>query len=809
MHQRHDGALIPVHESYNLGLFPPYQEPIRYHNCSYCGLTFESEYQVREHQYFYHTQGTSTHTSGHVTWYIPASQEGPLPPTENFQPTSLNMCDLCDLTFCSTELLRNHTENHHTGHFSRHEVHCNKCEYTFENIVHLNVHLKQFHSSDIDHAIPRVPRVDSTDSMSDKTDLDICDSVLEVAIPQVDGNDSISDISEYSGISPTTTSVQSLVSPPMQLPSTSLPVSAPENIQYQYNINPMNQAKRLLENSVRPPLEIRYSNPQTIRGCQHPTSVSVDCNTGVYMSAIKPVLDNIKEGWRTVVSSVTIVCHDISDRTEMSGRKVCTKLVLHLIEQQAESVPCKVVLHFYHTSSTLHAQGSTILSSGVSAPVWLVKEFLEPLAISHINQNSNEISAINNDIRESSKHDCAKCKTKIKSTATHAKDQQLPCSKCGLLYHKRCTDRKRTTGNWKRMPWFCEPCIKAYSYLTNLNLNSTTATPSPEPVAPAITGDQALEIDDTIDTIENLAPTTIPNPGTIVSLPPAADNNPSLSTATQPTQPMGAGETVRFPMSNTRQRSSNINMKDPEKEFLDTAVKACRSTITQQESELKRLKENIDIRNKRISQLENQVSEAASHIADRTLPHSQRTNDNSTNHRVEEALQLILSKLEQNSNSPSILINNSQNGVAAKPQQTNQYSQTDGSCHCCDLCTLSEVIGSNLENHTSSHHRQDAESEMYSCNVCNELFNSQATLETHGMSHSSTAASEFSHTCTDCGRKFWSVQHLLEHSESEHAVNFLSCTDCNYKCVSRTHLKDHFETCHTDESCKTAPRKTL
>ena len=345
--------------------------------------------------------------------------------------------------------------------------------------------------------------------------------------------------------------------------------------------------------------------------------------------------------------------------------------------------------------------------------------------------------------------------------------------------------------------------------MTNLNLNSTTATPPPEPVAPAITGDQALEIDDTIDTIENLAPTTIPNPGTIVSLPPAADNNPSLSTATQPTQPMGAGETVRFPMSNTRQRSSNINMKDPEKEFLDTAVKACRSTITQQESELKRLKENIDIRNKRISQLENQVSEAASHIADRTLPHSQRTNDNSTNHRVEEALQLILSKLEQNSNSPSILINNSQNGVAAKPQQTNQYSQTDGSCHCCDLCTLSEVIGSNLENHTSSHHRQDAESEMYSCNVCNELFNSQATLETHGMSHSSTAASEFSHTCTDCGRKFWSVQHLLEHSESEHAVNFLSCTDCNYKCVSRTHLKEHFETCHTDESCKTAPRKTL
>lgn len=56
---------------------------------------------------------------------------------------------------------------------------------------------------------------------------------------------------------------------------------------------------------------------------------------------------------------------------------------------------------------------------------------------------------------------------------------------------------------------------------------------------------------------------------------------------------------------------------DPEIEFLNTAVSSCRSTIVQQEAELKKLKESLNVRNKRVIQLESQIVEATSHIASR------------------------------------------------------------------------------------------------------------------------------------------------------------------------------------------------
>ena len=59
-------------------------------------------------------------------------------------------------------------------------------------------------------------------------------------------------------------------------------------------------------------------------------------------------------------------------------------------------------------------------------------------------------------------------------------------------------------------------------------------------------------------------------------------------------------------------------MNNPEHEFLNTALTACRSTISQQETEIKRLKESLDIRNKRITQLEQQIGHASKLFSART-----------------------------------------------------------------------------------------------------------------------------------------------------------------------------------------------
>ena len=89
-----------------------------------------------------------------------------------------------------------------------------------------------------------------------------------------------------------------------------------------------------------------------------------------------------------------------------------------------------------------------------------------------------------------------------------------------------------------------------------------------------------------------------------------------------------------FPTGSTRQRSSNVNTENPLQEFQKTALEACRSTITQQEVEIKRLKEGMDIRNKRILQLESQIGHAADFIATRDNPKDSPETTNSILERI-------------------------------------------------------------------------------------------------------------------------------------------------------------------------------
>ena len=56
----------------------------------------------------------------------------------------------------------------------------------------------------------------------------------------------------------------------------------------------------------------------------------------------------------------------------------------------------------------------------------------------------------------------------------------------------------------------------------------------------------------------------------------------------------------------------------PEQEFHKVALEACSSTIVQQEADIKTLKESLDIRNKKILQLEGQVGVAKSYSQEET-----------------------------------------------------------------------------------------------------------------------------------------------------------------------------------------------
>ena len=263
--------------------------------------------------------------------------------------------------------------------------------------------------------------------------------------------------------------------------------------------------------------------------------------------------------------------------------------------------------------------------------------------------------------------------------------------------------------------------------------------------------------------------------------------------------------------------------------------------MIQQETELKKLREGQEIRNKRISHLELQVGEAAKHIADRRSPPSNSPSLSSAP-MLEVTLQLILSKLERNHCSP-VIINNTQNGIASKPLLINQMSQTD--LVRSDCSTSQQYSEPNLEHHLNPNHEQSLanESTAFSCGVCKKNLTSHDDLAAHianqhrtspsschfqcdncelnfqsdtalsehlASSHepSATTPKEFTFTCDNCGRKFASMPQLTEHTESEHADYFLTCAFCAYKCSTETHMSDHIEALHSGDECLNPSKST-
>ena len=661
----------------------------------------------------------------------------------------MSTCETCGILFTCHENLLSHKCSQHSMY---QDLHCNYCDSTFHEMRLLNIHIRDHHtnsscdpcekisSDQVDlkshpnykHAAPPgcIPQLDGDwDSDSD------VHVETEEVIAQFDGNTTLGDM-EVSEDDPEllllpANSMESSISVPtpayqgtaaallghqaVHNPDTSITntqINHNTSIQYNYNLNKVNQTKRLLENSLRSPVQIRHGNYQNINGIKHPTSVTLDFNSGVYLAVIKPALENITEGWNTEMLQTVISCEEVSPRTDISGRKVCTKLVMYLTESNQRN---KAVLHFYHTSSTLQVQGSSLMTSGSPTPVWFVDNFIQPLTAKYSDEHQDSITEINTNIQQSVSSLCVSCNLPINPTATKPKDQELACSRCGNLFHKKCTDRWKTTGGWRRTPWYCPSCITSTpsqvltpprSSITDIeniepdtqhiiqrnlpqvplhtpthmtvgsthvvptlttrtltaSTTQTTSTPATTCMATSSTRSALCTLSNSIATITTGSVTTsLHNLPTSTGLPPTV----------QPS----------FPSATTRQRSTNININNAELEFQRTALNACRSTVSQQEAEIKRLKETLEIRNKRIIQLEAVVGHAADTVAARDSPPAHTSISENNCKVLADKVDEISKKLEQlraSGSYPSnnIVINSCNTGGLHSSRQ-NSFTQTE------------------------------------------------------------------------------------------------------------------------------------
>ena len=252
---------------------------------------------------------------------------------------------------------------------------------------------------------------------------------------------------------------------------------------------------------------------------------------------------------------------------------------------------------------------------------------------------------------------------------------------------------------------------------------------------------------------------------------PGPGSNPEAPVFT-PSAEKVATPAVKFLSSNSRQRSSNIPTKEPELEFLKVSLDTCRGTIAQQQSEIKKLNETLDIRNKVIVQLEAQVGHAADHLAARVghTTSNIATGDISALLNIDKNVTTILSRLSNLSVAPVNHFNIHNDSICHNIPRS--QTQTDPSE--CKSCKTSYI--SSVDDHTNDAHG-----------------NSSSNANPY-----STGSGELA--CNTCGRSFVTQDLLTEHIETSHHNIFLSCEDCDYKCKTTAHMNYHIVSCHQEPS---------
>lgn len=301
---------------------------------------------------------------------------------------------------------------------------------------------------------------------------------------------------------------------------------------------------------------------------------------------------------------------------------------------------------------------------------------------------------------------CNLCKVAINPSASHPKDQELSCTKCGKLYHKKCTDRRKTTANWRKSPWYCHECVlgpqpqlpipdhivaantasldpdaRVFQPQSDYNFSSGSLTP----IFPQLQSDHMSGQQSRITTVPSLPP--LPQPDTALEPPNDEPSHPQpeqtsgelLQNLPQPNQQFSRQV---FPSTSTRQRSSNINLEHPEFEFQKTALSACRSIIAQQEVELKRLNEAVDIRNKRILLLESQIGHASEFAASRDNSNNSSGNHHTVLDRIDD-IERKLNSIVPAPSSNSIVINTCQSSSPILKESKIAMTQTNLTCCKC------------------------------------------------------------------------------------------------------------------------------
>ena len=314
------------------------------------------------------------------------------------------------------------------------------------------------------------------------------------------------------------------------------------------------------------------------------------------------------------------------------------------------------------------------------------------------------------------------------------KDPSIQCSKCIYFFHKKCTSKKDSRGNWKTSLWACHICNPPGSDIPSITLN------------------------------------------------PNAESFPDPDQTQSSTRP-------KLPTLLGRHRKSNLDLEHPEQEFLRSQVDTLKGVVSQNDEEIKKLKQSNDLKSKRIIQLESQLQEAKNCITQQArlssptpVVEDRNTVDTDLNPRVhllEQKCSFIIDQISALSSRFGDFTNNS--------SRNSKNPETLFSCMNCDYDAKSKI---ELSKHIEEFH-----SRKYTCNKCDFTSSKSVDVKEHKLKTHPIALLK----CDECDMETQHSNQLAKHKRTIHRNSGYRCDTCSYRALHLNDLERHQKTMHEHE----------
>ena len=382
--------------------------------------------------------------------------------------------------------------------------------------------------------------------------------------------------------------------------------------QASFTLNPDTQTEKLVSDASIQDCEFCVNNSDS--------NVNIKTSAGFYKHVAMPAFSTLTPGFSHQACGVVVSCSNIEPSLDYRG--VEYNRIFWFSIRDSAGMSASVTVHLHHTTRLVQVQGGAILSDGVVAAVWFVKNLLIQLFLKLSSAQGHDISrfnqaVINNGFKNPGKTSLSdqdqKCSHCDKSLA-RKNAKPVKCFPCKSTFHTSCHRQHKCTGTPTRPPSIPRLKRKAaeISYLDTSVLEIDDDAPDSAPQLSHQVSTQLNTLPPVSSSL-SLLPTvsltftspTSSSPATSISVPtPLLSNRPpacaSLSSPWVPSTLVYSTQTSNLPLTsaipscppvpppNKRQRKTPaVTPDEAQKEYRKIQVNLAQTKITSKDSKIK------------------------------------------------------------------------------------------------------------------------------------------------------------------------------------------------------------------------------